>query len=214
MTNFTHIPNGIFLNEKKNSGPLNELSLAMIPKDKFVIGYAGSLGVANAMECVIEAMNQIEDDDICLCLVGHGYLKADLIRLADNNPNIIFLDPIPKKEIEALLSNFDALCISWQDTSLYRFGVSANKIFDYMYAAKPLLMSGNIGGNIVQLADCGLTTSPLNVLEIKNAIISLKEKSKTDLDEMGKRGKEYVIENNTIDKLCDKYIEIFQNLKV
>jgi glycosyltransferase involved in cell wall biosynthesis len=212
VNNFAHIPNGIFLEEKKNSVPLNAHTLSQIPKDKFIVGYAGSLGVANAMEPVIEAFGRLTDKNIYLCIVGEGYLKADLKKAAVNDPNIIFIDPIPKTEVESLLQNFDVLCLSWQETSLYRFGVSANKIFDYMYAAKPLLMAGKIADNIVELADCGLTTPPSDVAAIKNAVTELKDKSKEELSQMGTRGKQYVLAHNTIDGLCDKYIEIFKSL--
>lgn len=81
-----------------------------------------------------------------------------------------------------------------------------------MYAAKPILMAGNIGDNIVELANCGLTTPPLDISEIKKAIISLKNKSQGELNKLGQNGKQYVIENNTIDKLCDRYIEIFEKI--
>lgn len=212
MNNFAHIPNGIFIEEKKNGKPLNELTRNLIPKDKFIIGYAGSLGVANAMESIIKAFGSIEDKDIFLCIVGDGYLKSELIKLANNNSNIIFFDPIPKSEIESLLKHFDVLYLSWQETSLYRFGVSANKIFDYMFAAKALLMSGEIAENIVSNADCGLTTPPNDIEAIKKAILELRCKSKPDLLSMGNRGKEYVLQHNTIDGLCDKYIEIFKQL--
>ena len=54
------------------------------------------------------------------------------------------MDSVSKREVVDLLDHFDVLILSWHDISLYRFGVSANKIFDYMYSGKPIIMAGNI----------------------------------------------------------------------
>ena len=44
----------------KNKVPLDKGFDDVIPKNSFVIGYAGTVGVAGTLEFVIKAMNQIK----------------------------------------------------------------------------------------------------------------------------------------------------------
>ena len=50
---FTWIPNGFLKEEVENAEPLEARTIEQLPKDKFVIGYAGTFGVANALDSLI-----------------------------------------------------------------------------------------------------------------------------------------------------------------
>ena len=84
----------------------------MVPKDKFIVGYAGTLGKANAMEFVIQAMNNVPKN-ICLCLLGSGNEKENLIEMA-NSDNIVFLDKVPKSQVLPFLKACDLLYLGWK----------------------------------------------------------------------------------------------------
>lgn len=208
---FEHIPNGIYMEEKKKSQPLNNKTLSQIPisKDNLLIGYVGSLGEANAMDVLIEAAEYFKDSNVFFCIVGEGYLKKELQDKAKDNQNVIFINRIPKLQVNSLLEKFDILYLSWKKVSLYRFGVSANKIFDYMYSGKPILMSGYIGDDPIQISKSGISVEPENVAALIEGIQLFQSFPKEVLKEMGRNGKEYVLEHNTFDVLSDKYIHIF-----
>ena len=57
---FIHIPNGFNMEEMKKSKDLDESIANLIPKNKFIVGYTGSLGASNAMEYLIKASNYLE----------------------------------------------------------------------------------------------------------------------------------------------------------
>ena len=52
---FTWVPNGFDQSEVSKLEALPESVLALIPQDKFIVGYTGTLGVANALDSLIEA---------------------------------------------------------------------------------------------------------------------------------------------------------------
>src|SRR5258708_37880210 len=54
------------------------------------------------------------------------------------------LGRMPKASVQEFLSRMDALAILWHRSPLYRFGVSPNKVFDYMLSGKPILQA--VGG--------------------------------------------------------------------
>jgi UTP--glucose-1-phosphate uridylyltransferase len=66
--------------------------------------------------------------------------------------NVIILDAIPKKEVQSILALFSVCYIGWEDKDIYRYGISANKIFDYMYSAKPIIHLFSGEGDLVSKA--------------------------------------------------------------
>lgn len=73
------ISNGIDLGELQNIEPLNDDIRNKIPSDKFIIGYTGTIGVANAIDVFLEASKYIDNDDIIFVIVGDGQEKSKLI---------------------------------------------------------------------------------------------------------------------------------------
>ncbi|MFG1490221.1 glycosyltransferase family 4 protein, partial [Oceanospirillum sp. HFRX-1_2] len=139
---FHWIPNGFSLDEVNQKVPLNQATAGQIPTDKFIVGYTGTLGVANSIDTLIDAAEKLKDyRDIVFLLVGSGKEKEELKKSAANKglDNVIFVDPIPKVEIQAMLNYFDACYIGLTKDPLFRFGVSPNKLFDYLYSGKPII---------------------------------------------------------------------------
>jgi len=54
----------------------------------------------------------------------------------------------------------DILYIGLQRQSLFRFGISPNKLMDYMMAARPIVCAVDAGNDIVSEAGCGITIQP------------------------------------------------------
>lgn len=181
-----------------------------IPKDKFIVGYAGALGKANAMTNVIEALNIIKNKNICLCIVGEGNEKEYLKELALGNNNILFFDKIPKKQVQSFLNQCDLLYFGIQNLTLYKFGISMNKTFDYMYASKPMLLSAPVKNSVVEIAKCGSVVEAENTEAIKNEILHYFNMNIEKMKEIGNNGKNYLMDNFTYKALAEKYINIFE----
>ncbi|MEW6773425.1 MAG: glycosyltransferase family 4 protein [Bacteroidota bacterium] len=210
---FYYIPNGVLLEEMQNAEPLDEKIEQQIPKDKFIVGYAGTIGIANALEYFIQAAELLKNNkDIVFVIVGEGSEKLKLIQQSSQLSNVIFLPAIPKKQIQSLLQKFDACYIGLQSKELFKYGVSPNKLFDYMYAAKPIIFSINSPNSPVEQSNSGIVTSPNNQQEIANAILKIYSLSKEERTQMGNNGKNFVCENHTFDKLTQKYHSLLQSL--
>jgi len=208
-TKFNYIPNGIDKSLIKNES-LTEKFTTQLPKDKFVIGYAGTMGMANALEYLVEASIQLkENNSIHFVLVGDGYLKSELQEKTKGNKNITFCSKINKNQVQSLLEFFDVCFIGRNNTPLFDFGVSSNKYFDYMLASKPVLESSNMINSPAQLANCGLTVSPENGEAIVEGIIKLYELPGNELKNLGKKGFQYVSKYHNFDYLSSKYENLF-----
>lgn len=212
---FVYIPNGIVVEEwqnNKESLPLqyNEIINKLKQEGRFLVGYVGSHGVANALDYLIDAAAFIQDQPVSLILVGHGPEKESLKHkvLKQKLTNVVFLPPISKLAIPDLLAYMDVLYIGWNRKPIYRFGISPNKLIDYMMSAKPVIHAVDAGNDIVSESGCGISIPPENPTAIANSIIQLKQMKSTEREHMGERGREYVIANHDYKRLAQKFLEL------
>ncbi len=206
---FKYIPNGINLEEVKNYQEVSSSIKKMIPKNKFIVGYVGTLGIANALNYLLDAAILLQDiTHIHFLLVGKGGEKDNLQKYCKENQlsNVTFIDPIPKIQVQSMLKLCDILYIGWHKKRIYEYGISANKIFDYMYSAKPILHSIQIDNDIIQEARCGISVEAEDSKAIKSAILKLSLMEKEKLKKLGSNGKKYVIQHHGYQQLCDKYM--------
>jgi len=208
---FEWISNGIDLDELERIEPLSNEIAKQLPKDKFIIGYTGTIGVANALDSFLESAKVLKNNstDILFVIVGDGKEKKKLFDTYSNLDNVLFIDSIPKQQIQSMLSLFDLCFIGWKSKKIYNYGISANKIFDYMYSAKPILHAYSGKRNIVKISNCGLTVEAENPQAIADGILKLYNMDKETREQLGQNGKQYVLKHFTYEKLAEKYNELF-----
>ena len=209
-----YIPNGVILDEWNNKAKLNDKTLQQISeiKSRFdkIVAYTGTLGLANALDSLILSAEIVKD--VAIIIVGKGPEKENLQKLiADKNlQNVFILESINKQEIPSLLQMFDILYIGLQYQSLFRFGISPNKLIDYMMAAKPIIQAIDAGNNVVKEVGCGIDIEPENPHAIANAITELMNKPKEELEKMGQNGHDFVLKNHDYSILAKKFVNIMQ----
>lgn len=208
---FEYIPNGI--DEKLLEIEKLPVSIVkMIPRNKFIIGYAGTLGLANAMEFFIEASCLLKDNlDIHFVIVGDGYLKQQFLEKVKGNINITFINKIKKSQVQNIVKYFDVCYIGRYSSPLYKHGVSYNKYFDYMLAKKIILESSELIKDPVELSGCGFIVEPEKAKTIVDAILEIKKLNKEEREEIANLGYNYVIEYHSFGFLSNKYIKLFKN---
>lgn len=206
---FFWISNGIDSKLLKDENiPISILST--IPKNKFIIGYTGTMGMANALEYLIEASIEMQNyDDIHFVLVGDGYLKDKLTSLTRKSSNITFIKKINKNQVQNILKTFDICFIGRNNTRLFDYGVASNKYFDYMLAKKPILESSNNVKSPAELACCALIVKPESSQAIFDGILKLKELPKNELLDIGYKGYEYVKKYHNFEYLSNQYLKLF-----
>lgn len=206
--NFEYIPNGIDPDQLKDVSLPDEILKLLPTNASMVIGYAGTLGKANALEFFIEAARKVSTThpDIHYVLVGDGYLKEELIKASEGCSQIHFLPKIKKDQVQNMLSHFDVCFVGRNDTPLYKHGISANKYFDYMLAGKPILDSINYIKDPVELCHCGIIVQPDSTPAIEEGILQFYQMTPEERQEMGAKGRIYVLKEHSIKFLADKYI--------
>lgn len=209
---FTWVANGFSLDEVNQKVPLSKEAEQQLPKNKFIVGYTGTLGVANSMDVLLKAAELLKDNaDIAFVLVGRGKEKETLQAQAreKNLTNVIFIDPIPKVQIQAMLNQFDACYIGLTKDPLFRFGVSPNKLFDYLYSGKPILYGIDSGEyEPVAEAQAGLQLEPENPQALAAAILQLYQMPEEQRQDMGNNGRKAALEEYEYGSLAKKLAEV------
>ncbi|MCH7385313.1 glycosyltransferase family 4 protein [Acinetobacter dispersus] len=204
---FHWIPNGVSLEEVSQKQPLNTETLSQLPKNKFIIGYTGTIGVANAIDDLIEAAKILSSSpQLHFVLVGSGKEKEGLIRKVQSLGlrNITFIDAIPKKQIQSMLEKFDICYIGWQKNSLYRFGIAPNKLPEYLYAGKPIIHAFSGKGDIVQQAQAGITIEAEDPEAIVEAVEQLYNLTAEQRQRLGTSGKQFVLQHLEYRMIAEK----------
>lgn len=160
--------------------------------------YFGAFGRANALDVLIRAMHELQhrDDapDVTLRLIGDGPSKSTLIEMVEqlSIPNISFEPSVPKSDIPKIASDADVFVLNLVDSPLYTYGISLNKLFDYMAASRPIIFGCSAANNPVAAAGAGITVPPANPSAFVDAIYTMASYSHEKLYEMGIAGRAYV----------------------
>jgi len=205
------IPNGVDLSRFEGLEPY------VASENGFRVFYLGAHGKANALDTVIQAARILQDRgyrDIRFILVGDGPEKPRLMALAEEIRlhNVEFRGPVPKSAVPKTLFAADATLFVLHNLSLYNYGISLNKLFDYLAASKPLILVGRPANNPVEEAHCGLAVPPQDPEALAEAVIQLYRMSPEERAEMGKRGREYVEKYHDIRKLAAQLESVLQSV--
>ena len=214
LRKFHHIPNGISPEDWDYQPALTADRLyahlqSIKNQGKTVVGYAGSHGLPNALDVLLDAATLLHDAPLAFVLVGDGHEKRRLVQRveAEGLRNVALFDPVPKAQIPTLLNHFDIAYIGWKRVPLYRFGIAPNKLMDYMMAGRAVLHSVEAGNDPVADADCGLTVPPESAAAVAQGLLQLACTSPEQRKQMGDRGRAYVLKHHAYPVLAQRFIE-------
>ncbi len=204
------VPNGIALDEwQRPPEPLRADVAQALQGPGCVVGYAGSMGLPNALDTLLDAAVLLKDEPLRFVLVGSGHEQERLAARAQalGLANVRFLPPIPKAQIPAFLAAIDIAYIGWQRVPIYRFGIAPNKLMDYMMAGCAVLHSVEAGNDPVAEAGCGLNVPPKDPGAVADGLKRLAALSPNERRALGEQGRAFVQAHCTYPVLARRFIE-------
>ena len=208
---FVYVPNGVDEEEWAQSADLpqevKESLDALRAKGLPLVGYAGTHGLSNALDVLLDAASRLKGKAEVV-MVGMGPdREALLARVASEGlTNVTMLPAISKQSIPRFLDDVDIAYIGWHPNPLYRFGISPNKLMDYMMAGKPVVHSVSAGNDPVTEAGCGITVPPGDVVAVVDAVLELAAMSQSARNCMGQAGKTAILQNQTYKVLAKRFL--------
>ena len=219
LSKVTVIPNGIDMSEWTTQDtsliPTNIKKIIDTAKNnkRRILCYTGAHGLPNDLDNLLDAAKKLTNEPIIFLLIGDGNHKNKLLSRVktESIDNVYMFNSIPKKTIPSILSSCDIAFIGAKKQPLYRFGISPNKIMDYMMSSTPIISAIDAGNNPVKDAGCGISVTPQNSLMLSEAIKSLCALSDEELSKMGCAGRTYAIENYGYHNLALQFMNVLEN---
>lgn len=187
-------------------------------ENKFIIMYSGNIGLYYDLENIIKVIEKIkpgtrtkEDKEVAFAFVGEGTVLGNLKQYKEehNMDNVVF---IPYQDKKDLIYSLNAADVHWCVNAKGIKGVSCpSKYYGIAATGKPIL--GVLEENtevrlLIEETKGGLVSSPEDYNSIENNIRWFIDNSNSDeLVDMGKRSREYLVDNLTKDISIDKYKE-------
>jgi glycosyltransferase involved in cell wall biosynthesis len=200
------ISNGVWPDAILPQPPRNDAS------GPLTIMYLGAHGLTNALHTVLDtaALLQAEGyaDKVRFRLVGDGPAKADLMRRAKTaglDEMVRFEPAVPKRSVNDVIVEADAFILPLHHGGLYRWGMSPNKLFDYMAAARPIVIAVDAPSNPVAEAGAGVSVPAEDATAMAQAIKTLLALSPEERWRMGLRGRRYVEAHHDIARLAERF---------
>lgn len=216
----------IWIGQPINCNNFDKLSTTKnIPDDinsfidgKFVCTFAGYYmpfeGVYQMLAAAKEIMSY--SSDIVFVFCGSGNEEKGMREYVEKNHlnNVLIHGRIDKEIIPALLKKTN-VCMAYvrDDTGNdeFRFGLSKNKVNEYLYSGAVTILGYDHPGNQVEDSKGGFV---FNTSENKFAelIKSIYEMSSEDRKEIGENGKRYILNNHDVNVIAKKYLTALEEL--
>lgn len=204
------VPMGVDCSISTYSEPLlDEFEASYFTPRKFVVAYVGTIGITNALETFFKCAKMMNDiSNIQFLVVGDGDLLESFQKKYSSLCNLKFAPRIPKEKVQSVLTHCDLLYFSVYPSKVWKYGQSLNKVIDYMMAGKPIIASYTGYTSMINEAACGSYVPAGNREALKQEIIRYYNMTKDERNEIGARGKAWLVENRTYKKLAKSYLNI------
>lgn len=205
----TWIPNGVdttLLPEPARPGP----------GKPFTVMYTGAHGLTNALDSVVEAAGRLDQEnpgEFRFRLIGEGPDKPRLRGIIAERGirNITLEDAVPRQQLYRMLHDADAFIIAAKKTGLYQYGISPNKLHDYMAAGRPTIQAVEANNNPIEEAGAGITVPPEDADAIVEAARLLAAMTPGQRWAMGIRGRKYVEAKHSFPALALRFEQVLSN---
>jgi len=176
-----------------------------------VILYAGTHGMAQGLQVVLDAARLVRDPELVFLLVGDGVEKTELMERAsaEGLDNVRFLPSQPKETIPGIVSLALAAIVPLRKLELFRAALPS-KMFEAMAAGKPIVLTvWGEAAALVERARCGIVVEPEDAAGIAAAVDRLA--AEQDLaTELGNRGRDLALAEFDRDVLAERCLDILR----
>ena len=181
-----------------------------IPPGKFIVGYGGSIGQTNALDTLMACARALKDDPrYHFVVLGSGDLLEKFKGETADLPNITFAPRVKKEQVQRVLERCSVLYLSVENSKVWRYGQSLNKVIDYMTACKPIIASYDGFPSMIDEAGCGVFIPAKDLGALKGAIVDYAARPPGELEAIGARGKAWLLEHRLYRRIAEDYCRLF-----
>jgi glycosyltransferase involved in cell wall biosynthesis len=143
---------------------------------EFTLVYSGTVGIAQGLDTLIDAVRQLPDVDMTVRVVGDGIEAKALKSRAEalGLTRIAFEPSMPADKVPAVLAAADGILVLLRGGSLYEESLPT-KLLEGLAAGRPLIVSANgYPATIVRDASAGLVAPAEDSAALADAMMALR----------------------------------------
>ena len=185
--------------------------------DRFVVMHSGNVGHPQNLDMLIRAATFLRDlDDLAIVIVGGGARRTELMELADvlETDAVRFHGYQPRETLSLSLSTAKLHYVGLgRGLSGY---VVPSRLYGILSAGRPVLVAADADSetaSLVQSVGCGIRVPPSRPEAIAEAIRAAYD-GEYDLEEMGRRGRAYVVAEADREVAVGRYRELLHEIAV
>lgn len=214
----TIVENGVetdLFQPRANDDLTAELRRSWNAKDKFVVCYIGTMGMAHGLETLLDVASQLQSSrpDILFVLVGEGAEKERILTMARgrNLGNVRFIDQQPREIIPAYINATDVCLVLLKKTDVFKT-VIPTKMLEYMACGRPVILGvDGQARTILEEAQAGIFVEPENVDALRHAILKLAANLGLR-SELSQNGRDYIVKNASRESTARTYIGALETI--
>ncbi len=179
--------------------------------DTFKVIYTGSIRKVNNLGLLLDAAKLIKNDKIRFLIWGDGDELPQLQqRLVDEGiGNVVFKGRVEKKYIPHIVSSADLNIAHNTPSPLFKYGISFNKLYDYLAAGKPILSDFPCGHNPAVVHGASMEVTDPSAENIANAIERFASMDATEYQQYSENAKR-TAQQYDFAALTDKLLTIIE----
>jgi len=112
-----------------------------IKQEQFIFLYQGGLSIGRGIEILLEAFASLDSDKMVIVFMGYGPLQENIQKYVDEFSNIFFREAVSPNVLLSYTASADYGILFYEDTCLNHRFCSPNKMFEYLMAGIPVLIS-------------------------------------------------------------------------
>ena len=181
----------------------------------FLILYIGAFSRAYDFDQVMNAARILaRRPEFRVVFQGAGELAPHMKAMLRESKleNVLISDEVVSRERAAqMMMNADVLIVPLAGSRNIERGFSS-KIYEYQASGRPIVCCSNgVAGEYISETKSGMVVEPGDYVSLARAFEYLRD-HKSDADEMGRRGKEHVEVNHSIDSIGDGLMALLEKL--
>lgn len=190
-------------------GIYNDLSInQQYDKENFkTILYSGSLASRYGIDILINAFKNIRDDNFRLWICGAGEYQDELEKVIKDDKRIVFFGQIKREDVLVLQRKATVLVnprTSEGDYTKYSF---PSKIIEYLASGTPTIIN-RLDGIPSEYYNYTFVPHDETSEALMNEILLVCSKSQEELNDFGKRARDFILYSKTAHVQCKKIKEI------
>ena len=183
--------------------------------DRFVITYAGNIGICQGLNHILEAASHLQQElpHVLFQFVGSGPVKQDLVVEVERRglENVRFYPRVPLDQAAIRMAASDALLVPLAEHEIYRMFIPS-KLFDSMAVGCPVLLSvDGEARSILNDANAGRYYPAEDAKGLANEVQWLVENPE-ERRAMGEQGRNFARRNCTRKAQAERMVEFLEQI--